>query len=269
MPLPRLPGPDELCLHAHTAAGQIGPLSRRTLASKVASKEVAPDDHFWFEGLSDWLPVSAHPELVEALGEPASTAGPARAGESDDEHQERVFGSLVKESWNYLTEHAFAESVDEMLVGAVITSTLDAGFSLIDLSSDGQHHHLRFENFGDKERPRIIFRLTHLTPSLAMAKVLGQRASVIVGYGERVANAAAVVNAMKAEWKSGFIQNAEPGTVTVDGDLGTGYVYCQVDLYWKLDDYIKPDFSVEYPLLTSHVRAITHSLRKYLRGRFK
>ena len=54
-----------------------------------------------------------------------------------------------------------------------------------------------------------------------------------------------------------------------DGDLHSGYVYCQVDMYWKLDDYIKPDFSVDYALLTTHVRAITHSLRKYLRGRFK
>lgn len=269
MPLPRLPGPDELCLHAHTSGGQIGPLSRRTLAAKVGSKEVAPTDHVWFEGLGDWVAVAAHPELIEALGEPARTNDPPRAGESDDDYQERVFGALVKESWNYLAEHSFAESVDEMLVGAVITSTLDSGFSLIDLTSDGQHHHLRFENFGDKERPRMIFRLTHLTPSLAIAKVLGQRASVILGYGERVANAGAVVKAMQAEWKSGFIQNAEPGTVTVDGDLTTGYVYCQVDMYWKLDDYIKPDFSVDYALLTTHVRAITHSLRKYLRGRFK
>ncbi len=269
MALPRLPGPDEVCLHAHTAAGRSGPFSRRDLASRVGSGGVSLSDHVWFEGLSDWVLLSGAQELLTEIGEPQTSANPAREGESDDEFQERVFSSLVKESWNYLNEHAFAESVDEMLVGAVITSTLDGGYSLIDLTSDGAHHHLRFEHLGDKERPRVLFRLTHLTPSLAVAKVLGQRASVIIGYGERVANAGAVVTAMKAEWKSGFIQNAEPGTVTVDGDLGTGYVYCQVDLYWKLDDYIKPDFSVDYALLTTHIRATTHSLRKYLRGRFK
>lgn len=266
MPLPRLPGPDEACLHVHTAAGQLGPLSRRQLAAKTGTREVAGSDHVWFEGMPDWVALATAPELLRDLGEPARPGDGPRPGESDDDYQERTFGALVKESWNYLSEHSFAESIDEAFLGAVITSTLDTDYALIDLSSDGSHHYLRFEH---ADKSRIVFRLTHLTPTLAIAKILGQRGSVIVGYGERVANAGAIVGAIRAEMQSGFIQNAEPGTITVDGDLGTGYVYCQVDMYWKLDDYVKPDWTIEYGLLTRHIGATVHSLRKYLRGRFK
>ncbi len=266
MPLPRLPQPDEACLHVHAASGQIGPLSRRQLAQKVASKEVSPANHFWFEGMADWATITSEPSLLENLGEPARTTDGARPGESDDDFQERMFGNLIKESWNYLSEHTFADSIDEVFLGAVITSTLDAEHNLIDLSSDGSHHFLRFEH---ADKSRIIFRLTHLTPSLATAKVLGQRGSIVIGYGERIANVGPILTAMRSEMQSGFIQNAEPGTITVDGDISTGYVYCQVDMYWKLDDYVKPDYSIEYALLTSHIRATVHSLRKYLRGRFK
>ena len=59
-----------------------------------------------------------------------------------------------------------------------------------------------------------------------------------------------------------------PGTITVDGDVSSGYVYCQVDLYLELERYIRGDYAIDYTLLASHIGATTHALRKYLRGRF-
>lgn len=262
MALPRLPDPDELALFLHTAEGQHGPFSRRTLADRLAAGGV-DEAHLWMEGMADWETLAEHREvLVAGLDAPA----PAPSNESEDDRNDRLFGELVKSSWNYLSEHRFAQHVDEVFLGAVITATLDTGYSLIDLSSDGTHHFLRFENLQD--RSRTMFRLTHLTNNLATAKVLGQRASAIIGYGERVSNITKVWSAIKAEMKSSYIRDPEPGTITVDGDLNSGYVYCQVDLFLDIEEYVGRDYTIRYDQLAAHVGATTHALRKYLRGRF-
>ncbi len=262
MPLPRHPEPDELALHVHTqAGGQIGPLSRRALKAKVDAGELA-DAHVWMEGMSGWELLAAHGEaLLGGLELPAPPAD-----ESEDDRNDRLFGALVKSSWNFLAEQRFAQHIDEVFLGAVISSTLDTGYSLIDLKSDGNHHFLRFEHL--KDGSRVLFRLTHLTGSLAVSKVLGQRASAIIGYGERIPNITKVFSAIQAEAKSAYIRDAEPGTITVDGDLGSGYVYCQVDLYLDIEDYVGRDYAIDSAKLTAHVGAATHALRKYLRGRF-
>lgn len=207
----------------------------------------------------------AEPEPVEAAeSEPAATE--ACSPQSEDARLDSVFSSLVEASWDYLKEHELAGHIDEVFLGAVITSALERGYSLIDLESDGSHHYLRFEDLDDQSR--VIFRLRHLTSDLAKAKVLGQRASAVIGYGEKARNITKVMSALKAELKSGFIQNPEPGTITVDGDITSGYVYAQVDLYLKIDEYVSPDYEIDYDRLADHVTATTHALRKYVRGRF-
>lgn len=259
------PGPDEAVILVHADGGQLGPFSRRGLATKLASGEIQSAAHFWFDGWSGWTKLSDHPSLTEDL--PAPAGAPVRApGENDDDYYDRVFGQLVKASWDWHDDHAFATHVDEVFLGAVITSTLDNGYALIDLTSDGTHHYLRFENLDDKSR--VIFQLTHLTGSQTLAKILGHRASVVVGYGERLGNISKVMSAIKAEYKSGFLSNAEPGTITVDGDLKSGYVYVQVDLTWTIDDYINRQYATDSAKLSEHIHACTHALRKYLRGRF-
>jgi hypothetical protein len=245
--------------------GQHGPFSRRQLAAQVESGALARSAHIWTEGMSEWALLADHPAWLEELGTSGGLV-PQRSGESEDDYQDRLFGDLVEASWEYLIDHDFAGHIDEVFLGAVITSTLDNGYSLIDISSDGKHHYLRFENLADKSR--LIFRMTHLTSQLAVAKVLGQRASVVIGYGERIGNVGKIMTALRAEMQSGYLSNPEPGTITVDGDIKSGYVYCQVDLYMKIDDYVGRDYTIDYARLTGHVGAAEHALRKYLRGRF-
>jgi hypothetical protein len=187
-------------------------------------------------------------------------------GSAEDDRLDTIFGELVSRSWDYYEAHAFAGHIDEVFLGAVITSTLDSGCALIDISSDGTHHYLRFEDLEDHSR--IVYRVTHLTPSLSQAKVLGQRASVVVGYGERVGNFQQIWKALKAEYKSGLVASPEPGTITVDGDMSSGYVYVQVDLFLTIDDYVAADYRIDYSLLQDHLAATHNALRKYLRGRF-
>ncbi|MFT5454269.1 MAG: hypothetical protein ACI9K2_000745 [Myxococcota bacterium] len=260
-----MPGPDDAVIHVHTAEGQLGPYSRRQLAEQVESGALTTAAHIWSDGMSGWERLGDHPGFLEDLGEPGGVV-PRHADESDDDYQDRLFGELVKASWDYLEDHNFAGHIDEVFLGAVITSTLDTGCSLIDLTSDGSHHYLRFEDLSDNSR--VIFRMTHLTGSLAVSKVLGQRASVVIGYGERIGNVGKIMNALRSEMQSGYLRNPEPGTITVDGDLQSGYVYVQVDLYMNIDDYVTRDYRVDYSRLAGHIGATKHALRKYLRGRF-
>lgn len=220
----------------------------------------------WYQGMPDWIPAVQHPGIGPLLAQHRPPAAdPYAAARAVDDERDRVFGSLVKASWDWYNQNVFASQIDEVLLGAIITCTLDNGFSLIDLTSDGGFHFLRFENLQTKAR--IVVQLKHLTSGLMASKVLGQRASVVIGYGERVQDFQRIWQALKAEFKSGYIQSPEPGTISVDADVASGYVYVQVDLYWNIEDYVKEDYNIEYGLLTTHIAATVHALGKYLRGR--
>jgi hypothetical protein len=78
-----------------------------------------------------------------------------------------------------------------------------------------------------------------------------------------VQNTGAIWQALKAEVKSGFLDVGEPGVMTVDADLASGYLYVQVPLI----QYVAPGYQVNHQLLQQHIMATVHSLAKYLRGR--
>jgi hypothetical protein len=181
------------------------------------------------------------------------------------EATDQVFVSLVKESWKHYNETKQNAQMDDLLVGAVIAATVEQGYALIDLNSDGVNHYLRFEYL--QTRQRLIFQLHNLSEDLMTAKTLGRRANVVIGYGEPVQNAAAAWQAMRAEVKSGYIDTGEPGVITTDADLKAGYIYVQVPLILSLDQYFGQGFQVNYQLLQEHIQATVHSLAKYLRGR--
>ncbi|MBN2799425.1 MAG: DUF4339 domain-containing protein [Deltaproteobacteria bacterium] len=264
MSLDSLPAPDAPVVHVSTARGQVGPWSRIELSARLDGGEVQRDDHFWYDGLAGWLPLSAHPELLQDL---AAEPPPSPAdGRSQDDFLDDVFGELIHQSWAYHNAHTEAGHIDEVFLGALITATLDNGLALIDITSDGTHHYLRFEDFTDHSR--VIYRMTHLTGTLISSKVLGHQARVVVGYGERVKNFGTVWKALKAEWKSGYLTSDEPGTISVDGDMNSSYIYVQVDMFWRLDDYIGERYATDYEKLRLHLDASVHALRKYLRGRF-
>jgi hypothetical protein len=255
-PFPPLPQGDAPAIHVQTAQGQQPPVTAARLRELLATGALPRDTALWFQGLPGWIRAADHPEL-----QPSMPRGSA------DDQMDAIFSELVKESWAYYREHELAGHIDEVLVGALITTALDSGHSLIDLNSDGTNHYLRFENIqGDQSR--VVFQLQHLTPGLTAARVLGQRVSVVVGYGERMPDFGKVWQALKAEFKSGFVQNPEPGTITVDGDASSGYVYVQVDLYLDVKHYVGEGYAINYPRLNRDVGATINALRKYLKGRF-
>jgi len=147
---------------------------------------------------------------------------------------ERIFVGLVDQSWQRYNEDIKNKHMDDLLVGAVIASTVAAGYSLIDLNSDGVRHYLRFEDMDSRER--LIFELHNLAEDTVTAKVRGRWARTIIGYGSPSKNAKTAWSVLKAEMKSSFIVDRnEPGVITFDADMTSGYIYAQVPLLLNLE----------------------------------
>ncbi|MEU8801914.1 hypothetical protein [Spirillospora sp. NPDC048819] len=181
------------------------------------------------------------------------------------EQLDQVFGRLVHRSWERFNEQLRTREIDDLLVGAVITAAVAQGNALIDLTSDGTNHYLRFQHLQNKHR--LMFQLAHQTGTVMAAKTLEHHAAVTIAYGEQVQDARTVWQALKSEVKSGFLDVGEPGVFTVDADLGSGYVYVQVPLLLDLDQYFADHYTVKYPVLQEHIAAVSQACAKYLHGR--
>jgi hypothetical protein len=184
------------------------------------------------------------------------------------EQYEAVFVDMVKRSWKAHGEMDHATRVDDIFLGAVIAASVRLGKCLIDLQSDGVSHFVRFEDLSN--RARMTFRLSHLTPSLMAARATGHLANVTIGVGRPVDDVGRLWGAFKREIKSAFMAADEPGVITLDADMAAGYIYAQVPLIWKLDDYLGKDlWAPEYDKVASHIYCCEVSLYKYLDGRLR
>ena len=283
MSLPDLPGPDVL-IHVHSSGEGRTELYRRQIRDRLAEGTLRGADLFWFSGMESWQPLEQHPgftELVDSAPAPEPTPEPApeptiassppardahRESNLSDDELDAVFGTLIEQSWQYHSDQSFAAHIDEVMVGALITDGVRRGLSLIDLSSDGTNHYMRFENLSDHSR--VVIRLTHLTGSMTSAAVQGHRLGAVIGYGEKLKDFSRVWSAIKAEYKSGLVARDTPGAISVDGDMSSQYVYVQIRLFLKIEDYVSRDYSIDYHRLDEHLDATINALRKYLRGRF-
>lgn len=185
-----------------------------------------------------------------------------------EEQQEDMFQRLLETSWTIHNAFQETKKKDDLLVGSVITVMVDAGYELIDLSSDGTAHYLRFEDI-DGTKERFIFRLKNMSEDMVTAKVLGYLAHVTIGYGSPVQNAAKLWETLKSEIKSSFIDTNEPGAITTDADITSGYIYAQVPLIMNLGVYFGDHYEVKYDVLQKHIHSTIHVLRKYLQGRMQ
>lgn len=264
-----LPAAGEPAFYAAGPQGREGPMTQEDLAARVQDGRLPASAHVWWPGLDDWVALDSRPEL---LGPPAPPepppapelqplARPLPAGEELD----GVFAGLVESSWKYHRLLEDTQRVDDVLVGALITATLDTGRALLDINSDGTNHFLRFEDPTD--RSRVSMAVTHLTRDVTTARAIGQRAALTVAYGEAITRFGQVVEAMRKQAKSGYVKSAEPGIVTFDKDDESKYLYAQIDLYLDVDDYVSQDLKVDYEKLNGAVAASVHALRKFLKGR--
>lgn len=260
-----LPAPSEAVFYAEGPQGQAGPMSSEQLLAEVAAGRLPDNVQIWWPEAPGWTQLDAEPELAGRLSVMRS---PKRTPPSvSDDELDKVFGDLVRGSWKYHNLVADTSRVDDVLLGALITATLDTGRVLIDLTSDGTNHFLRFEDPTDRDR--ITMAVTHLSRDVTTAKAVGQRASLVVGYGEMIRSFGKVWSAMRQEAKSGYLGRAEPGIVTFDADTESQYLYAQIDLYLDIDEYIDDELQPDYDKLGKMVAATANALRKFLHGRIE
>lgn len=183
----------------------------------------------------------------------------------DDAEKEKVFAELLEHSWQRYEEIFHNERMDDVLLGAVVASCVRDGYLLLDLSSDGVNHYVRFED--PRDHGRLIVRLRHLAEELAVAKVLGHLAEVVLGYGQRVEKLGSRWAKLRNEVKDAFLVTDEPGVITFDADLSGGYLYAQIPLLLDLDAYRKQDLEVDVKLIRRHIDAAVHALKQVLEGR--
>ena len=205
----------------------------------------------------------AHAVTVDPVGHTVGTYTPRTP---DDHHADALFSNLMQATFDQRDAHEFANCIDEVFLGAVITAALDAGRSLTDISSDGTHHFLRFIDPNDASH--VVFRVTHLTGNLTTSRVQGHIANVVVGYGERTPQFASIWATLGEQERSGLVPPDRPGTFVIDGDVASQYVYAQVRLFLCIDDYVETDWSIHYDRLRAHLDACVRALRIHLRGRF-
>lgn len=189
-----------------------------------------------------------------------TTTGPSDP--NDPNALEQRFVELVGASWKRWNLWEHARRVDDVALGAVIASYVDSGWQLIDLESDGQAHMARFQS-GDH---RLAVSIVALSEDPVRAASQGRLIQTTVAYGQRVRDVGRIMSTIKQEMKSSMIANAaEPGVITFDADMGTGYVYAQVNLLLNLDDYF--DGLVQQRPISTDLYAAVHSLSRYLSGR--
>lgn len=262
-------------VHWVDAGGQQqGPQPLETVVAQVKAGKLPAGTHIWWEGAPGWTPLS---ELGLGLGPPPPPTAPATAsaalmsGLSDQELDDQ-FIDLVGRSWEMYKETEYATSIDEAMLGGMITALVDCGFALIDLetanmwSGAAGGHRLRFEEPADHSRVNVSLR--HLTPDPAVAKMIGHRASAVIGYGQRVPQFTKVGQAVKQEVQSGFIASPEPGTVTFDADLSSGYVYAQIDLLLEIERYVDEHLDVDHELLRKHIASVVYTMKTFIQARF-
>jgi hypothetical protein len=295
-----MPDPQTPVHWVDTAGNQQGPEPWDTVVARVRAQQIPGTTQVWWDGAPGWQAFDqvaggdATPTAAAvADGTPMSASQALMSGLSDQELDDEFIG-LVGRSWELYKETEFATSIDEATLGGVITALVDCGFVLIDLETAGAllgvvaadpaatttasggtnvgstataaHHQLRFEE--PETKARVTVALEHLTPDVASAKMIGHRASAIVGYGERVKEFGKVGQAVRQEVQSNFVLSPEPGTVTFDADLSSGYVYAQIDLLLELDRYVAEDLTVDHELLRRHLASVVYTMKTFIQSRF-
>ena len=134
----------------------------------------------------------------------------------------------------------------------------------MEIRSDGTHHHLAFEHLDTGSR--VVYRVSYLTDTLPVAKILGHRVSVIFGYGERV-TLPYVDTAAPDHERFGLEEMASPGSLILQADEHSDYLFARLELTLDISGYVGENYSVNTMLLSGHVKTTTQALRSYLHHR--
>jgi hypothetical protein len=182
-----------------------------------------------------------------------------------DGEARQVFVDLVAASRRHFHEAFVSRRIGDAVMGAVIVWAVGHGYSLIGLNSDGENHHLRFEDL--VRSTRVLFRVTHLAERLTLTRAQGHLATIAVGLGERDPDVGRRFRTMGSDVAALFAVDTEPGVVSFAADVTSGYLYCQLGLVVDLDTYVAAGLEVDRAILGTHLDGVLHTLGRIRRGK--
>lgn len=196
------------------------------------------------------------------------------------EQLEKQFLDLARESWKTHQMFFWNSCVDEIIIGYVVTTTINKGYTLLEIlneenkSSDNKDytlsmlstnsHYLLFENNNDKSR--LIYKLERIARDLFESKHFGQLSRITIGYGEKSDNVAKICSIIDKEYDENIPLPVDPGVIKIVPDEKNGYFYAQVSLIFNISKYNKDDqmANIDMSKIDYDIASILYSLKKYL-----
>jgi hypothetical protein len=173
---------------------------------------------------------------------------------------EKRFIELIKKGWNLKTEENKAEYIDEVFLGAIITSLTDNDFVLMDIASDGNLHYFQFEHLENWDRVRITAEV--LPHSLTDVKVIGARMYVEFSYGVMVKGVPPELLGFSLK---GYLSQKLSNIGSITFHYENYYLFVNCATYLLINDYINFEtLEIDWKKLNEDIAAIINSLFEYI-----
>ncbi|HJH29282.1 MAG TPA: hypothetical protein C5S51_06260 [Methanosarcinaceae archaeon] len=171
-----------------------------------------------------------------------------------------TFKQLIKDSWKLAEEEQAATYIDEVFIGGVVSTMLESGHALFDMSSTGDYHNMMFENLDNQDR--IIIQVRHENNALAEAKTLGHRMQFTCGYGMRAKKIGKLVSSSWRESLSGSL--GDIGSIMYD--VQGNYLFASMPLYIIADDYVDLDTLMpDFDKMAEDLSEIMEKLKEFVK----
>lgn len=221
-------------------------------AETEASDELSSDGF----GTDDAADVDDAPELDEDESSEEPTSGAWEAVEVDPALDER-FAAMVQVSVAHQRRLDWALRVDELLMGACVSSIVDRGYVLLDLDGLEVGQRAVFDRNDDSRHARLS--LEPLSPVNAAGDATERHVKVTMSWGRDVADADAAFATLRAEAND---DETPPGAFTSDVNMVSSSATTSVDLIWVADDFVTEDHTVDRSEIDASITAILHALER-------
>lgn len=170
-----------------------------------------------------------------------------------------TFEQLIKDSWKLAEEEHSATYIDEVFIGGLVSTMLESGHALFDVSSTGNYHNMMFEHLDSQDR--VIIQIRHDSNALAEAKTLGHRMQFTCGYGMRAKKMGKLIS---SSWRESLSDSlGDIGSIMYD--VQGNYLFASMPLYIKADDYVDLDTLVpDFDKIAGDISAITEKLKEFV-----
>ncbi|AAB99285.1 hypothetical protein MJ_1279 [Methanocaldococcus jannaschii DSM 2661] len=173
---------------------------------------------------------------------------------------DKRFIELIKKGWKLKNEENKATYIDEVFLGAIITTLTDNGYVLMDIASNGNFHYFMFEHLESWDRIKIVAEV--LPHSLTDVKVIGARMFIEFSYGVMIKG---IPPSLFGLGLKGYLSQMLSNIGSIRYEYDGYYTFVNCATYLLINDYIDFDtLTIDWEKLNNDINAIISSLAKYL-----